>query len=447
MLSLCSAGLATAAYYDPPAQAEAPRPEQVATVSGAANTPAPTTTAAAVRGVPLRNPAPAPFENLAQLVGNGVTPVPEASEWRNIRVRSGQTLSNIFSNLGLPVGDSSAIVALGGSAAQLHRLRTGDTLNVRINNNQLDELTYALDETHTLDIRRKSTGFQAYTLTSSVEHRQMQAIGTIEDSLFADGHRANLSDRLILQVADIFNYDIDFAQDLQPGDRFTVVYDVLYKNGKKLRDGNVLAAEFVNQGHSYRAVRYVDGDGNSAYYTPEGQSMRKAFIRTPVDFARISSGFTLHRLHPVLNTIRAHKGVDYAAPIGTPVKATADGRVEFVGKRGGYGNLIVLKHWGPYETAYGHLSRFRSGLTSGSKVHQGDVIGYVGMTGLATGPHLHYEFRIDGIHQNPVTVALPRGNPIYGKQLAQFKSGTAPLVARLDNAKTRFASAATSKNR
>jgi murein DD-endopeptidase MepM/ murein hydrolase activator NlpD len=433
--ALCAAGFAAAAYYDPNSQPPASVVQPVRAVAAV--------------GIPLRDPQPGEFDRMIQAaVGDALQApaarVPEASDWKTVRVASGQSLSNIFDDLGVSPDNWMAMVKLGGEAAQLKHLRTGDVLNLRIEGDRVNELTYALDETRTLDVRRGAAGYDAAILTSAIERRNVQTAGVIEDSLFNDGRRARISDRLILQFADIFNYDIDFAQDLQPGDRFAVVYDVLYKNGKKLRDGDIVAAEFINQGHVYRAVRYIDTDGHSAYYTPDGQSLKKAFIRTPVDFARISSGFNLHRRHPGLNTIRAHKGVDYAAPMGTPVKATGDGRIEFEGRKGGYGNLIVIKHWGPYETAYGHMMRFKPGIGIGSKVRMGQVIGYVGMTGLATGPHLHYEFRVNGIHQNPVTVPLPRANPILGRQaVAQFHTQTAPLVAQLDAAKTaQLASAA-----
>lgn len=356
---------------------------------------------------------------------------PPAATIRRIVVTSGQSLSSIFEREGLPPADWLQITALGGECARLKRIRTGDHLTLSLVNDQLEELSYPYDETHTLSVRRSEHGFDAVTLTASLEHRTREGTGVISNSLFADAHKAGLPDRMILEFADIFGYDIDFAQDLQEGDRFSVIYDELYKSGRKLREGDILAAEFINQGHIYRAVRYVDSDGRAAYYTPEGQSLRKAFIRTPVDFARISSGFNLHRRHPILNTIRAHKGVDYAAPIGTPVHATGDGRIEFIGRKGGYGNVVMIRHGAKYETVYGHLSRFRSGLKLGSKVSQGQVIAYVGMTGLATGPHLHYEFRVDGIHRNPVTVPLPRAVPLSPQILANFHLRSAPLVAEL----------------
>ncbi len=203
----------------------------------------------------------------------------------------------------------------------------------------------------------------------------------------------DLDERVAFELAEIFQYDIDFVLDIQSGDRFTVVYEEVFQDGERLRTGNILAAKFINEGREYRAVRYVDDKGHGEYFTPDGRSLRKAFIRAPVQFSRISSRFNPSRRHPVLNTIRAHRGVDYAAPVGTPVRAAGEGRVRFVGRQGGYGNVIELEHGSGVVTVYGHLSRFAAQMRRGQRVELGKVIGYVGKTGLATGPHLHYEYR------------------------------------------------------
>jgi murein DD-endopeptidase MepM/ murein hydrolase activator NlpD len=252
--------------------------------------------------------------------------------------------------------------------------------------------------------------------------------GTITSSLSEAGKKANLSDELMDQLTQIFAWDIDFATNLHDGDRFTVVYERGGFNGAD----DIVAAEFVNRGKSYRAVRYIDKDGYANYYTPEGNALQKAFLSTPVDFARVSSGFNLSRRHPVLNRIRAHKGVDYAARTGTPVKATGNGAVAFLGRKGGYGQVIIIKHGDRYETVYAHLSRYKSGLFEGSPVRQGDIIGYVGQTGLATGPHLHYEFRIDGVHQNPLTAQASNLVPVRSTSLADFKSQITDPLAKLN---------------
>lgn len=373
------------------------------------------------------------FDSAIQSATADALQAPAASEWTTVVVRRGQTLSDIFAKEGIGLSEAVAIVGLGGDAARLKSLKTGEKLSLRkTDDDQLDELNYEFDETHTLQVRRSDSGYDALTIEAEIEHRPAQLTGVITSSLFAAAQKAGLSNRLVMELADIFGYDIDFALDLRDGDRFSVVYDQLYKDGKKLRDGDIVAAEFVNRGQAYRAMRYVDADGNATYYTPEGASFRKAFIRTPVDFIRISSGFTTGRRHPILNVIRAHKGVDYAAAIGTPVKATGDGIVDFVGVKSGYGNVVSIRHGTKYTTLYGHLSRFRAGLKVGQRVRQGQLIAYVGMTGLATGPHLHYEFRVNGLHQNPLTVALPRANPLPKSVVARWRLENATALAQLD---------------
>jgi murein DD-endopeptidase MepM/ murein hydrolase activator NlpD len=361
-------------------------------------------------------------------------PAPQASDWITVEVRKGQTFSQIFESQGLGFSEAIAVIKLSADAARLKNLRAGDKLLLRKNpDDKLEELRFELNESKTLHIRRGAEEqLEAVTIATELERRQALAAGIIENSLFLDGQRAGLSNRLLMQMAEMFGYDIDFALDLRIGDRFGVIYEELYRDGEKLRDGDIVAAEFVNRGRSVRAMRYIDADGNAAYYTPDGESLRKAFLRTPVDFARVSSGFNLRRRHPILNTIRAHKGVDYAAATGTPIRATADGHVEFMGVRGGYGRVVILKHGSQYTTLYAHMSQYRSGLRTGSRVRQGQVIGYVGATGLATAPHLHYEFRINGVHKDPMSVALPRANPLPRSIALRWKEETAPMVAQLD---------------
>ena len=259
-----------------------------------------------------------------------------------------------------------------------------------------------------------------------------QATGVIDSSLFLAAQQAGLSENVTMQLADIFGWDVDFALDIRQGDSFAVVYDEYYRYGKKVRDGDIIAAEFTNRGNTFKAVRYTDPEGFSEYFTPDGKSVRKAFLRTPVNFTHISSRFDLHRKHPILNRIRAHKGVDYAAPVGTPIKATGEGKVVFKGTNGGFGRMIKIQHGQTYTTVYAHMSRYAMHIHSGSHVRQGQIIGYVGMTGLATGPHLHYEFRVNGVHRNPLTVKLPDAAPINVKYKMDFFKQTQPLVAQLD---------------
>lgn len=366
-------------------------------------------------------------------IADAALDVPEASEWITLNIRPGQTISTLIESQGMLKHDWMELMALGQDVKRLRNLRAGEKILLRKNaEDRLEELVYELDELRTLQVRRVDDKLEALVMTAELERRTASTQGIIDNSLFADGAQAGLSVPLIMEMADIFNYDIDFALDLRDGDRFSVVYDELYKNGEKLRDGNILAAEFVNQGRVYRAMRYVGKDGHVAYYTPEGNALRKAFMRTPVDFARVSSGFNLRRRHPILNVIRAHKGVDYAAPTGTPIKASGDGKVKFIGTKGGYGRVIILQHGNRYETLYGHLSKFRSGLRNGSKVSRGQVIGYVGKSGLATAAHLHYEFRVNGRHVDPIKVALPRANGLSKQQVAEWHSQNAAVVAQLD---------------
>ena len=390
---------------------------------------------AALREVEAPLPAD-PAVALATLPADAAVPetlvTPPPSPWVAVTIKSGDTLSKVFDAQGLPVSDWVQIVGMGGDGKRLKQLRAGDVLHLRKGPEGLQELTYPLDEARTLQVSRTDTGFESIVLAAEIEHRPTYAMGRITDSLYQSGVAAGLPDKLIIELADIFGYDIDFVQDIRVGDRYTVIYEELYKDGKKLRAGDILAAEFINQGQSLRAVRYVDPQGNAGYYAAGGQSLRKAFLRTPLDVFRVSSNFSRGRHHPVLNRIRAHLGTDYAASPGTPIKATGDGRVTFMGWKGGYGRAVVLRHGSSYETLYGHMSRFRSGLGYGSRVQQGQVIGYVGSTGLATGPHLHYEFRVNGVHRDPRRVILPRSSTLPRQHVEHFKASSAPLMAQID---------------
>ena len=375
---------------------------------------------------------PAPAMAAADAQAPYTLATPAASPWVAVTVRPGDTLSRIFDAQALPTTDWVQIVAMRGESKRLKQLRAGDVLHLRKGPEGLQELTYAIDEAHTLQVSRADAGFESIVLAAEIEHRPTYAMGRITDSLYQSGVAAGLPDKLIIELADIFGYDIDFVQDIRVGDRYTVIYDDLYKDGKKLRAGDILAAEFINQGQALRAVRYTDPQGNAGYYAAGGQSLRKAFLRTPLDVFRVSSNFSRGRFHPVLNRMRAHLGTDYAAPPGTPIKATGDGRVTFMGWKGGYGRAVVLKHGSSYETLYGHMSRFRPGLGYGSRVQQGQVIGYGGSSGLATGPHLHYEFRINGVHRDPRKVILPRASALPRQYVEHFKASSAPLLTQLD---------------
>jgi len=351
-------------------------------------------------------------------------------------VRAGENLSTIFSDLNLSREDLHKIVNSNSTGKQFAAMEPGQDVVATINaDGELEQLTYAKNPFETLVATRNDSGFDVRLLSKKIDYQISSSQAVIHASLFEDGIAAGLSEKIILKLADIFAWDIDFALNLQEGDRFTVVYETLLVDGKAFDTGDILAAEFVNQGKTYTAVRFSDGQGQTDYYTPNGASLRKAFLQTPMDFARISSHFNLHRHHPILNTLRAHKGVDYAASIGTPVKTTGDGKIVFRGSKSGYGNVVEVQHGPKYSTLYAHLSGFKRNQALGSPVKQGEVIGYVGKTGLATGPHLHYEFRIDGKHVNPLTADLPRSLPMDAAFMARFKTQTQPLLARLEQVK------------
>jgi len=347
-------------------------------------------------------------------------------------VNRNDTLDRIFRRLQLNLSDLASLRSLSGIKAGLDKLRPGETLRLIHRDGALFGLERRLNESETLKVVRNESGFLADVLSNPLEKRTRTVRGVIESSLFEAVMTAGAHDATALALAEIFAYDIDFILDIQRGDSFVVTYEEFLQDGEYVKDGPVLAALFVNEGREYRAVRYVTPAGNAQYYTPEGRSVHRAFLRMPVEFARVSSVFNLSRRHPILNRIRAHKGVDYAAPSGTPVRVAGDGRVAFVGKKGGYGNVIDIDHSRGLVTSYGHLSRFAKGLRAGQKVTQGSVIGYVGMTGLATGPHLHYEYRVGGVHKNPQTVPLPAAEPIDPQWKEDFQLKASLLQASLE---------------
>ena len=352
--------------------------------------------------------------------------------WKTIEVQQGDNLALIFDRLNLNPQDLHKIISLGDKTEILKRLYPGHELRFQITDGQLSAMEYEFSLTETLNIARQDNEFTAQTITTELETRIKERSGVIHDSLFLAAQRAGLSDNLTMRLIGLYGWDIDFALDIRDGDRFYVIYEEKYKDDIKVKDGPILAAEFINQDKSVRAVRYTHADGHADYYSDDGYSMRKAFLRTPVNFTRISSQFSLSRKHPILNKMRAHNGVDYAAPTGTPIYAAGDGVVTYTGRNGGYGNVVILRHGGKYTTLYAHISKLARNITVGKRVTQGQTIGYVGMTGLATGPHLHYEFRINDVHHNPLTVDLPKALPIPDEIMTDFKAQTYPLLTQLD---------------
>jgi len=351
--------------------------------------------------------------------------------WKSVKVKKGDTLATIFSRLKLNPKELHKIVRLGKPTAKLKRLIPGEELKFLIVDRKLRELVYVINNAQSLHVVKSGDSYTASDVQLELNKRIAYAAGKIESSLFIAAQEAGIPGSMTMELANIFNWDIDFVLDVKTGDRFSLIYEEYFLDGKKVRNGDILAAEFVNKGNTYRAVRYVDRNGRAEYYTPEGTSMRKRFLRTPVDFTRISSKFG-KRFHPVLNRLRQHKGVDYAAPRGTPIKSAGDGKITFIGKKGGYGNTVMIQHAGRYSTVYAHIQKFKRGLKKGGRVTQGDIIGYVGSSGLATGPHLHYEFRINGIHRNPLTVKLPDATPITARYRTDFQLNTQGYMTLLD---------------
>jgi murein DD-endopeptidase MepM/ murein hydrolase activator NlpD len=380
---------------------------------------------------PPASPAAAP----AQTSGAQLAATPSlalALSRIDVIVTHNDTLDRIFRRLKLNLADLASLRSLPGLRAGLDSLRPGESLRLTHKDGQLFGLERRLNESQTLQVVREPSGLKANVLQSPLEMRVRTVRGVISTSLFEAVAAAGAHDQTALQLADIFGWDIDFVLDVRPGDSFVVTYPEVWRDGAYLKDGPIQAAAFVNQGKEFQAVRYTDPQGGSHYYTPDGRSLQRAFLRTPVEFTRVSSRFNSARLHPILNRIRAHKGVDYAAPVGTPVRAAGDGRIRFAGRSGGYGNLVEIEHSKSIVTVYGHLSRFAHGTRAGAHVTQGEVIAYVGMTGLATGPHLHYEYRVNGVFKNPQTVVLPGADPIDARWRADFLSRSAPLLASLE---------------
>ncbi|KMM84514.1 Murein DD-endopeptidase MepM and murein hydrolase activator NlpD, contain LysM domain [Pseudomonas taetrolens] len=361
---------------------------------------------------------------------------PKAPSHREVVVSRGDTLSTLFEKVGLPATSVHEILASDKQAKQFSQLKHGQKLEFEMSpDGQLSTLHSQVSDLETISLNKSAKGYTFRRVTKLPTMRSAYVHGVINSSLSASGQRAGLPHSLTMDMAKVFGYDIDFAQDIRPGDQFEVIYEQKVVNGKTVGTGNILSARFTNRGKTYTAVRYTNKQGISNYYTADGNSMRKAFIRTPVDFARISSRFSSGRKHPILNKIRAHKGVDYAAPRGTPIKATGDGKVLLAGRRGGYGNTVIIQHGNTYRTLYGHMQGFAKGVKTGGSVKQGQVIGYIGTTGLSTGPHLHYEFQVNGVHVDPLGRKLPMSDPIAKSERSRFLQQSQPLMARMNQEK------------
>jgi len=391
----------------------------------------------AAAGAQVQNPVLAPDSDEllgAAEISAAAEQIAPAAPFEFVAVTIGRndTLDQVFRGLQLKLSDLAELRSLPDVRKSLDIIRPGDVIQLTHLDGEIKSLTRRIDETATLSVTRPDGVFSANIVENPLETGEHTLRGTVDSSLYVAVNAAGGTDRLAVELAHVFQYDIDFVNQVQPGDNFIVAYEQQFQDGEFVRDGDILAAEFVNTGKIYRAVRYVGPNGKADYYTPDGRPVRKAFLRYPVDYARISSGFSLARRHPVLNRVRAHKGIDFAASSGTPIKAAGAGRIVSRGRNGGYGNVVVLDHGKGITTLYGHMSRFAKAQGVGTRVSQGQVIGYVGKTGLASGPHVHYEYRVNGVHKNPARVTMPKADPIPASLMADFKTQTTPLLARLE---------------
>ncbi|MDH3578677.1 MAG: M23 family metallopeptidase [Gammaproteobacteria bacterium] len=353
-----------------------------------------------------------------------------------LTVGRGDTMERLFRKNKLNLGQLMEIARLDEAKQRFRRIKPGDIFEITHTDGELLSMYSKLDLTSALKIDKQESSFVAEIIEQPVEIRKRNAYGVINTSLFESAAEAGLSDKVIMNVAGIFAWDVDFVLDIRSGDNYYIQFEEIWQDGEFVTEGEIIAAEFNNNGRSIQAIRFKDDNDNTDYFTPTGDSVRKEFLRNPVDFTRISSNFNPNRRHPILNRIRAHRGVDYAAPRGTPIKASGDGKVIFRGTKSGYGKAVILQHGGNITTLYAHMSAFAAKARVGSRVRQGQTIGYVGATGLATANHLHYEYRLNGVHRNPRTVALPDAEPIAEKYREKFLASAKPIIQELEKFKS-----------
>lgn len=349
-------------------------------------------------------------------------------------IKAGDSLSKILSNHGISAQDIYKVSQADKVKKELLKMRPDQVLEFEKQNesNLLTKLTLVKSKLEKIEFTRSGDQFTAQQILREPDIVQTYKEATIASSLFVDGLKQGIDQRILIEMANVFGWDIDFALDIREGDTFSLLYEEKYLDGEQIGLGNILAAQFINNGRTYQAIRF-ETKSSASYYTPDGLAMRKAFLRTPVEFTRISSKFNPNRIHPLFKTSRPHRGVDYAAPSGTPVKSAGDGKVSFAGKQNGYGNVVIVDHGKGYTTLYAHLKSFARGIRKGARVKQGQNIAYVGQTGWATGPHLHYEFRINGAHKNPVTVKLPNDDPMAKSDLQKYLPYAQRMMASLES--------------
>lgn len=429
--------VAAASVPDPPGRAatlQRVRPPEPALPAAPAAIPE-----AALAGAPSAPTVAGTRPPLGQPAAQGEAP---QAEWRTASVRTNDTLERLFRRHGLAAADLQCLIESGPLGQRLHDIHPGDEIAFSTDaSGALDRLGYSPRPLERLEFARHGSGCEGVRIEVAPDVATVSRHAVIDHSLWLAGTQSGLNDRIIIALAKLFQWDIDFVLDIRKGDEFSLVFEERRHEGEFI-DFAILAAEFVNQGRVHRAVRYEDAAGEVDYYGPNGDRLRKAFLRAPLEFTRISSNFNLRRKHPLFKRSMPHRGIDYAAPTGTPVLAAGDGRVHTRGRTRANGNYIVLQHGHTFQTKYLHLTGFARGLTEGGRVRQGDVIGYVGATGYATGPHLHYEFVVDGVHRDPRTVELPPASPVAAAERPRFADATRPLLAQLDDFQARRLAAA-----
>ncbi len=359
------------------------------------------------------------------------SPVAPAPSWKIIKTRPGDSLAALFNQLGLKSQTLQALIKETPLLRSFSKLKPNQQFQFLLSKQHLEKMILPLSPTQNVVVYREGLRYKSKieTLKMTTQNRYLTA--TIKGSLYSTSKRNNIPYKLIQQMTDIFSSDINFAKDLRSGDQFSIIYKAFYVKDKEVGVGDIVAVTYKNRGKNYQALRFTSKNGQADYYTPQGDSLKKAFSRYPLRFSHISSTFSLARNHPILRYKRPHKGIDLAAPIGTPIAATGDGHIEIIGRQSGYGNMIKINHNKMYSTIYGHMLKFQKGLSRGTYVKRGQIIGYVGQTGLATGPHCHYEFHIHKQPKNPTTVDLPRGAAVPQAQLAAFKANASTLLAQL----------------
>ncbi len=375
------------------------------------------------------------LEELAR-TQNGALQATASGFMQSFIIKQGDTLSSLFDRASIPVKHAFSLDR-SKAARKIRSLQPGKEIKFFFDHNrQWKALEYSFDQLKTLVVAHTDKGFDVDTQKKEIKFQQATVSGVVRTSLSEAATEAGLPHSVLLKLIDIYKWEIDFAKDVQPGDSFHIVYEKGFVDGKFVESGSILAAQFTNKGETIQAVRYQTKDKQMAYFKPDGQSLKSGFLRTPIRWARVTSGFSKRRLHPIKKVWKAHKGVDYGAKTGTPILATGDATVSFVGRKGGYGKTIILRHGSKYTTLYAHMSKFAKGMRVGKRVEQGQTIGYVGRTGWATGPHLHYEFRIHGQHKNPLKIKFLRADPIAKSEMGRFKAATAPKLAKLNKLDT-----------